>query len=96
MTIPVMIASATLTKDTLTDVLQLLHMHPGRLITVRRTTDRPNIKIGVKKIKYALNSYADLAFLIPSGWKDGDPLPPKFLIFFDDIQDAISAAQYLR
>ncbi|KAI6011404.1 P-loop containing nucleoside triphosphate hydrolase protein [Pisolithus microcarpus] len=96
MSIPVMIASATLTKDSLTNALQLLHMHPSRLVTIRRTTDRPNIKIGVKKIKYALNSYADLAFLIPPGWKDGDPLPPKFLIFFDDIQDAINAAQYLR
>ncbi|KAI6119773.1 P-loop containing nucleoside triphosphate hydrolase protein [Pisolithus croceorrhizus] len=84
MMILVMIALATLTKDTLTDTLQLLHMHLGRLVTIR-----------VKKIKYALNSYADLAFLIPSGWKDGDPLPPKFLIFFDDIQDAISVAQYL-
>ncbi|KIK13383.1 hypothetical protein PISMIDRAFT_119019, partial [Pisolithus microcarpus 441] len=47
------------------------------------------------KIKYSLNSYADLSFLIPPSWKDGDPLPPKFLIFFDDIQDAINAAQYL-
>ncbi|KAI5982246.1 P-loop containing nucleoside triphosphate hydrolase protein [Pisolithus albus] len=95
-TIPVMIASATLTKDTLTDALQLLHMHPGKLVTIRRTTDRPNIKIAVKKIKYSLNSYADLSFLIPPGWKDGDPLPPKFLIFFNDIQDAINAVQYLR
>ncbi|KIJ62204.1 hypothetical protein HYDPIDRAFT_94679, partial [Hydnomerulius pinastri MD-312] len=66
------------------------------MVTVRRSSNRPNIKIGVKKIKYALNSYADLAFLIPTGWKAGDPLPPKFLIFFDDIQDAINAAPYLR
>ncbi|KAI9460697.1 hypothetical protein HD554DRAFT_1982085, partial [Boletus coccyginus] len=48
------------------------------------------------KIKYTLSSYADLAFLIPTGWKAGDLLPPKFLIFFDDIQDAINAARYLR
>ncbi|KAI5982404.1 P-loop containing nucleoside triphosphate hydrolase protein [Pisolithus albus] len=83
MMIPIMITSATLTKDTLANALQLLHMNLGRLIAV-------------KKIKYSLNSYADLSFLIPPGWKDGDPLPPKFLIFFDDIQDAINAAQYLR
>ncbi|KAF9230225.1 hypothetical protein BU15DRAFT_57459 [Melanogaster broomeanus] len=95
-TIPIMIASATLTKDALTDTLQLLHMHRDRLITIRRSSDRPNLKIGVRKIKYALNTYADLAFLIPTGWKASDHLLPKFLVFFDDIQDAINAARYLR
>ncbi|KIK76827.1 hypothetical protein PAXRUDRAFT_168656 [Paxillus rubicundulus Ve08.2h10] len=91
-TIPIMITSATLTKDTLSNALQLLHMHRDKLTTICRSSDCPNLKIGVRKIKYALNSYADLAFLIPTGWKIGDPLPPKFLIFFDDIQDAINAA----
>ncbi|KAG0707218.1 hypothetical protein DFH29DRAFT_797092 [Suillus ampliporus] len=62
---------------------------------IRHSTDCPNIKIGVRKIKYALNSYADLAFLIPEGWNTEDPPPPKFLVFFDDIQDAINAAWYL-
>ncbi|KAF8415905.1 hypothetical protein L210DRAFT_3313175, partial [Boletus edulis BED1] len=40
--------------------------------------------------------YADLAFLIPDEWKNGDPSPPKFLVFFDDIQQAIQAAKFLR
>ena len=95
-TIPFMITSATLTRDALTNALRLLHMHPDKTITIRRSSDRPNIKIGVRKIKYALTSYADLAFLVPPGWKVGDPPLPKFLIFFDNIQDAINAAQYLR
>ncbi|KAI6142403.1 hypothetical protein BKA82DRAFT_3985033 [Pisolithus tinctorius] len=60
------------------------------------SSDRPNIKIGVKKIKYALNSYADLMFLIPPGFKANDPPPPKFLIFFNNISDSISAACILR
>lgn len=90
-----MIASATLTPDTLSNAIHLLNMHPDKMITIRQSSDRPNIKIGVRKIKYALNSFADLAFLIPKGWKEGDPPPPKFLIFFDDIQDAINAAHYL-
>lgn len=91
-----MIASATLTPDMLLNAIHLLNMHPDKMITIRRSSDRPNIKIGVRKIKYALNSFADLAFMIPKGWKEGDPPPPKFLIFFDDIQDAINAAHYLR
>ncbi|KIK72327.1 hypothetical protein PAXRUDRAFT_180866, partial [Paxillus rubicundulus Ve08.2h10] len=95
-TIPIMIISATLTKDMLTSALQLLHIHRDRLITICQSSDRPNLKIGVRKIKYALNSYADLAFLIPTGWKAGDPPLPKFLVFFNDIQDAINAAWYLH
>ena len=95
-TIPIMITSATLTHDTLTNALKLLHMRPDKTITIRRSSDRPNIKIGVRKIKYALASYADLAFLVPPGWKVGDPPLLKFLIFFDSIQDAVNAAQYLR
>jgi hypothetical protein len=47
-------------------------------------------------MKYAMNSYKDLAFLIPDDWKPGDPLPSKFLIFFDSIADSIEAAKFLR
>jgi hypothetical protein len=60
------------------------------------STDQPNIKICVHKIRYSLSSYMDLAFLIPTGWTPGDQVPPKFLIFFDSIQDAIGAAKYLQ
>ncbi|KAG9315562.1 hypothetical protein JVU11DRAFT_3192 [Chiua virens] len=91
-----MITSATLTKDSLSNAHRLLHMHSDEMVTICRSSDHPNIKIGIKKIKYALNSYADLAFLIPTGWKTGDLLPPKFLIFFDNIQDVINAAWYLH
>ncbi|KIK82369.1 hypothetical protein PAXRUDRAFT_153846, partial [Paxillus rubicundulus Ve08.2h10] len=88
-TIPIMITSAMLTKDMLTNALQLLHMHHDKLTAICQSSDCPLLKIGVRKIKYVLNTYADLAFLIPTGWKISDPLPPKFLIFFDNIQDAI-------
>ncbi|KIK32303.1 hypothetical protein CY34DRAFT_27239 [Suillus luteus UH-Slu-Lm8-n1] len=94
--VPIMLASATLTKHSLSNAIRLLHMHADRMAFIRRSTDRPNIKIGVRKIKHTLNSYADLAFLIPEGWNAGDVPPPKFLIFFDDIQDAINSVRYLR
>lgn len=35
-------------------------------------------------------------FLVPKGWKPGDPTLPKFLVFFDDIQDSIVAAKALQ
>ncbi|KAF8546527.1 hypothetical protein OG21DRAFT_1426770, partial [Imleria badia] len=48
------------------------------------------------KIKYPLTSYNDLMFLVPEGWKPGDPTLPEFLIFFDDIQDSIAAVNALQ
>ena len=35
-------------------------------------------------------------FLVPKGWKPGDPTLLKFLVFFDDIQDSIAAAKALQ
>ncbi|KIK77124.1 hypothetical protein PAXRUDRAFT_17707 [Paxillus rubicundulus Ve08.2h10] len=94
-TIPLMITSAMLANDVLLTTIRLLHMHPDKMTVICHSTDCPNIKIGVRKIKYALNSFAGLAFLIPEGWKPGDPPLPKFLILFDDIQDTINAITYL-
>jgi superfamily II DNA helicase RecQ len=94
--VPFMIASATLMADTLRDVKSLLHMHLENLLIVHMSTDRPNIKICVQKIRYSLSSYVDLAFLVPTGWTPADQVPQKFLIFFDSIQDAIGAAKYLQ
>ncbi|KAF9220081.1 hypothetical protein BS17DRAFT_684031, partial [Gyrodon lividus] len=70
--IPLMITSAMLTNNVLLTTICLLHMHPDKMTVICRSTDHPNIKIGVRKIKYALNSFVDLAFLIPKGWKPGD------------------------
>ncbi|KAG0694150.1 hypothetical protein DFH29DRAFT_815643 [Suillus ampliporus] len=94
--VPFMIASATLTSDALRDIRRLLHIRSENLVTIHVSTDRPNIKIGVRKIKYSLASYMDLAFVIPTGMKSDDLPPPKFLIFFDSIQDGIGAAKYLQ
>ncbi|KAI5983341.1 P-loop containing nucleoside triphosphate hydrolase protein [Pisolithus albus] len=94
--VPLLVTSATLMTSTLRDITHLLHMSPSRKVLIRRSSDRPNIGIGVRKIKYALSSFADLAFLIPAGFQVGDPPPPKFLVFFDDIPDSINAASFLR
>ncbi|KAI6111562.1 hypothetical protein EDD16DRAFT_1485720, partial [Pisolithus croceorrhizus] len=56
----------------------------------------PNIKIGIRKVKYALNSFADLTFLILPGFNVDDPPPPKFLIFFNDIPGSINVACVLH
>ena len=94
--VTLLVASATLTKHALSDIMEQLRMRMSKTIILRRSSDRPNIKIGVKKIKYALSSFADLAFLVPAGYKETDPPLPKFLVFFDNISDSIAAARFLR
>ncbi|KAF9234419.1 hypothetical protein BU15DRAFT_52639, partial [Melanogaster broomeanus] len=94
--LPLLVASATITNSTLCDITRLLHMHKDKTLVLRRSSDRPNIKIGIRKIKYVLSSFVDLAFLVPTGFKVGDPPPPKFLVFFDDIPNSIEAALVLR
>ncbi|KAG1799644.1 uncharacterized protein BJ212DRAFT_1287888 [Suillus subaureus] len=77
-------------------------MHSENLVTIRTSIDCSNIKLCIQQIKYSLSSYQDLAFLIPDGWSNSDlimivtPIPPKFLIFFNNIQDMIAAAKTLQ
>ncbi|KAI6119140.1 hypothetical protein EDD16DRAFT_1480449 [Pisolithus croceorrhizus] len=67
--VPLLVTSATLMTSTLFDITHLLHMSPSCMVIIHQLSDQPNIGIGVKKIKYALNSFADLTFLIPAGVK---------------------------
>ncbi|KAG1905441.1 uncharacterized protein F5891DRAFT_976372 [Suillus fuscotomentosus] len=95
--IPFLVMSATLSSSMLQDVTRLLHLQSGdKLVTIRQSIDQPNINIGVKPIQGTYQSFADLTFLIPDQWKLGDPPPPKFLIFFDNINNAIKAVKFLQ
>jgi len=94
--VPYLVTSATLTPESLSEVKRHLHLRLENLVAVHTSTNQPNLALCVRKIKYTLSTYADLGFLIPLGWQAGDPLPPKFLVFFDDIQDAINAAKFLQ
>lgn len=76
--------------------MQILGMQKDHTYIFTRSNDRPNVHITVRKMKYPLNSYMDLAFLIPDDWDGISPLPYKFVIFFDNITDSIAAATYLR
>jgi hypothetical protein len=76
-------------------VLKILGLKLGDMEIYRRSSDRPNIHIVVRPIQSAISSFADLRFLLRN-WKLGDPPPPKFLVFFDDINDSIKACLYLK
>ena len=94
--IPFYVASATLPPAILQDIIDSLHLQPKMTKTFIRSTDRPDLRLMVQTMVFPANSFKDLAFLIPEGWKEGDPPPPKFLIFFDSTKQAEAACRWLR
>ncbi|KAJ7626573.1 P-loop containing nucleoside triphosphate hydrolase protein [Mycena polygramma] len=94
--IPFYITSATLPPDVLHDVMSTLGMRASQTEMFTRSNDRSNIHITVRKMRYPINSFKDLRFLIPKDWDGTTPLPYKFVIFFDNITESIAAARYLR
>lgn len=94
--VPFAIASATLPSIVLSDIMDTLQMRSNNLHKIQRSNDRPNVNLVVRQLKYAASSFKDLSFLIPEGWKLGDPQPKPFVIFFDNKGDAVQSIKYLR
>lgn len=88
--------SATLSKNVLRDVQKTLGLNSQNTVYYHRSNDRPNVFLGVHRMEHPVSSFKDLDFLLPKAWEEGDPIPPKFLIFFDNITQAQDAAKYLR
>ena len=93
--IPLLAASATLPTPVLNNVIESLRLRLTNLELIRQPSIRPNIHIAVLPILSPLKKYEDLRFVL-NDWKPGDPAPPKFLVFFDDISDAVEACQSLQ
>ncbi|GLB35135.1 putative helicase superfamily c-terminal domain [Lyophyllum shimeji] len=94
--IPFYVTSATIPPSMMSTLKETLHISPSSCTVSQRSNDRHNIAFDVQKMKYPINSYEDLAFLIPKNWKEGDPPPRKFMVFFDSKREAEKACQFLR
>jgi superfamily II DNA helicase RecQ len=95
-TIPFYAASATFPPSVLRDVSEVLHLRTGKTDRIIRSNDRPEIGLMARGLVFPAKGFRDLAFLIPDDFKEGDPRPPKFLIFFDNTKEAERATRYLR
>lgn len=94
--LPVVAVSATLPENVLSDTIEKLRLRKGKTIIIRRSNDRPNVHIMVRKIQHTISSFRDLEFLVPDNWKCGDREPRKFVIFFDKISESVAAGLFLR
>ncbi|KAI0332527.1 P-loop containing nucleoside triphosphate hydrolase protein [Cubamyces sp. BRFM 1775] len=89
--IPFLLPSATLPEHALGDVLDTVHVRRQQVLIVRRSNDRPNVYLSVRKIRYALSSFKDLKFLVAVALQSR-----KFLVFFDNIEESIKACDIFR
>lgn len=94
--IPIYLSSATMPPALISQLKQELRLTQQNTTIFQRSNDRPNIAIVVRRMQHSQDSYEDLAFLVPKNWKKEDPLPPKFMVFFDNKKDAEGATKFLR
>lgn len=102
------IVLATLPATVLPDVMSQLGVSRNDLHAIRLSNDRSNIALVVRKMKYPANTYMDLDFLVrdavsgsATGVDTSSGSRPsqrceKFVIFFDNKNEATAAGDYLR
>ncbi|KAG1785764.1 P-loop containing nucleoside triphosphate hydrolase protein [Suillus plorans] len=87
------VASATLPRHVLHDVKSILHMQDHRTTEARRTNDRPNIHLMVIEMLDPLNSMHDLKRVLKF---NGDPPPPKFMVFCNERKETERLCEFAR
>ncbi|PSS32230.1 hypothetical protein PHLCEN_2v1999 [Hermanssonia centrifuga] len=92
--VPIYLSSATIPSTMITELKEKFNLSDN-YVMFQRSNDRPNIALVVKRMVYAQGSFEDLGFLVPKDWKTSQPLPQKFMIFFDNKREAEGAAAYL-
>ncbi|CDO72245.1 hypothetical protein BN946_scf184970.g97 [Trametes cinnabarina] len=89
--IPYLLPSATLPEAVLGDVLDIARVNRQHVLVLRRSNDRPNVFLTVRKIRFAFSSFKDLKFLVETVLRG-----LKFLVFFDNIEESIKACLVVR
>ncbi|THG93441.1 hypothetical protein EW026_g7798 [Hermanssonia centrifuga] len=92
--VPIYLSSATIPSTMITELKEKFNLSDN-YVMFQRSNDQPNIALVVKRMVYAQGSFKDLGFLVPKDWKTSQPLPQKFMIFFDNKREAEGAAAYL-
>ena len=96
------LVSATLPRPVLTPVMSHLGITSNDLHSIRLSNDRDNIALVVRKMKYPAGSFQDLDFLVPGNTasdvsrSERQQRHKKFVIFFDNKKEAMSAGRHLR
>ncbi|KAF8233810.1 hypothetical protein L208DRAFT_1265215 [Tricholoma matsutake] len=92
--IPIMLTSVTPPSLVFNDVRSILQLRMESLVVFHQSNNCPNIHICVHQAFSPLGSFADLEFMLQH-WKPGDPPSPRFLVFFDDINESIHTCNHI-
>ncbi|KAH7904694.1 P-loop containing nucleoside triphosphate hydrolase protein [Hygrophoropsis aurantiaca] len=79
------VASATMPSYVLQDVKRTLQTRENQTIEIRCSNDRPNIHLAVLEMLDPINTFHDLTRVLKL---DGNPPPPKFMVFTNDRKEA--------
>ena len=90
------LVSATLPCPVLVPVMSHLGVTSDNLHAIRLSNDHDNIALVVRTMKHPANSFRDLDFLVPASDTSGSSRQhKKFVIFFDNKEEATSTGRYL-
>ena len=97
------LTSATLDTHIYRKLLSVIGMDPCHSTHGGKTTkwlhcsnDHPNLHYCIHQMQYSKDSCNDLAFLVPLGLEETDPLPVPFLVYCESWADAECSAGFLR
>lgn len=90
---PMVAMSATLPARVRHDVLRKLQ-YSANYLDLNVGNDRPNVSLIVRAIEHPMNTFQDLAFLIPNGVKDPKEIKKTF-IYADDVSAGADIEDFL-
>ncbi|KAJ3572855.1 hypothetical protein NP233_g2794 [Leucocoprinus birnbaumii] len=92
---PFVAMSATMPSRVRRDILTKLHLNDEELISLDLGNNRLNVSVVVRPIHNPMNTYSDLAFVIPRDLENLRDIKKTF-IYVDSIDDGLAIRQYLR
>jgi len=92
--VPFYVTSATLPLPILLDIIDILQLRLDKTEQILQSNNRPEISLMVRSLVFPVNSFQELAFLIPDSFKDRDTVDP-FLVFFDGKKEAENGCKAL-
>ncbi|KXN82723.1 ATP-dependent DNA helicase RecQ [Leucoagaricus sp. SymC.cos] len=93
--VPFVAMSATMPFRVRKDILTKLHINEDTLTDLDMGNDRQNVSLVVRPIHNTMNSYSDLAFVIPEDLSNANSIKKAF-IYADNIADGYGIQQYLE
>lgn len=91
---PMVAMSATLPAQVHDDVLHKLQYNRKTYLDLNVGNDRPNVSLVVRAIQNPMNTFTDLAFVVPEGITDSNQIKKTF-IYADDVNVGADIQDYL-